>query len=225
MWFMCKACCFQKEDMKLEQDISNWKGSRHKCLVKYWAHWKKEGALTRQQQMENYCSYNEELEQEINTRSASFATWPSTGLLVKITATTGIASFLFQGGRKLHSQLGIRVDDKDRSNDSSSSCMSNFYRRPQRAELLRQLVLIIINEASMMERKLFDLVDVYLEDVQCSGSCKHRPQFGVIAVLLDCDYLQLLPVFPSHTRVEEGNGNGLCVDVRLLDELPCFYRL
>lgn len=42
-------------------------------------------------------------------------------LLVQITATTGIDASLYQGRKTLQSLLGIGVDDKDSSNDGSSS--------------------------------------------------------------------------------------------------------
>lgn len=85
------------------------------------------------------------------------------GFLVPITATTGNAASLYQSDRTLQSLLGIGTDYKYSSNDGISSRTSRSGPRSQRAKLLRKLALIIIDEVPMMERKLFDLVDVLLK--------------------------------------------------------------
>lgn len=88
------------------------------------------------------------------------------GILVLITATTGVAASLYQGRRTLPSLLGIGVDNENSSNDGNSYRTSKFGSRSRLAEPLRKLALIIIYEPRMMEPKLFALVDVIFKDLR-----------------------------------------------------------
>lgn len=115
-------------------------------------------------------------------------------LLVQIKAATGISASLYQGGRTLHSPLSIGVDDRDSSNHIGSERTSKFGSRSPRAELLHKLALIIIHDTSMMEHKLFDLVNVTIKELRCSESWEHRFRFGGVTVVFTWECLQLLPV-------------------------------
>lgn len=87
--------------------------------------------------------------------------------------------------------------------------------RSQSAELLRKLAMNIIDGASMKEHKLFDLVDVTLKDLRCSGSSEHLLRFGGSTAVFAGDYFQVLSVVPSRRFVEEKDGTGHYVNVIL----------
>lgn len=151
----------------------------------------------------------------------------SRGFLAEITATTGIAAALYKGGRTLHSLLGLGVDDKDDEGNTSST--SKYGPRSQRAELLRKVSLMIVDEGSMMDRKLFEMSMAILGDLRCSSpdgaGASDRPRFGGLIILVAMDYKQLLPVVPSRKYVEDEDGNGRYVNISLLDHLLWASRL
>ena len=143
------------------------------------------------------------------------------GMFAEICATTGIAAKLYRGGRTLHSLLGLGVEDKDASDQHSK--LSKYGPNSERGKLIKSLSLPIVNEASMMQRVLFEHVDTILKDLRClphHDSSGDRPYFGGLVVVYACDYLQLLPVLPSRRTIELPNGNIQVVPVSLLDELP-----
>lgn len=92
--------------------------------------------------------------------------------------------------RTLYSLPVIGVGDKDSSNNKNSSQTSKAGPRSQQAELLGKFALILTDETSMKERKLFDLVNVIHKDVLGSGSRESRPWFGGVTLVLSDDYLQ-----------------------------------
>ena len=104
------------------------------------------------------------------------------GYLVRMTATTGIAASLYEGGSTLHSLLGIGVDEnKDASTRTERPRLSKYGPRNQIARLLRKMMLLIVDEASMMARILFEVMDAILKDLRES-----RTYFsGLIIFLLE----------------------------------------
>ena len=117
------------------------------------------------------------------------------------------------------SDLG--VEDKDASDQHSK--LSKYGPNSERGKLIKSLSLLIVDEASMMQRVLFEHVDTILKDLRCSphhDSSGDRPYFGGLVVVFACDYLQLLPVLPSRRTIELPDGNIQVVPVSLLDELP-----
>lgn len=84
--------------------------------------------------------------------------------IVLITVTTGIEASLFENGRTLLSLLGLGIDDKD-SSDAIASNSSKYGPRSDRAELLCKAALKIFDDASKMDRLLFAMVDVVLNDL------------------------------------------------------------
>ena len=143
------------------------------------------------------------------------------GMFAEICATSGIAAKLYRGGRTLHSLLGLGVEDRDASDQHSK--LSKYGRNSQRGQLIKSLSLLIIDEASMMQRVLFEHVDTILKDLNCpprQDRSGERPYFGGLVVVFACDYLQLLTVLPSRRTVQLPDGNIQVVPVSLLDELP-----
>ena len=140
------------------------------------------------------------------------------GYLVKMTATTGIAASLYEGGSTLHSLLGIGVDDnKDASTRTERPRLSKYGPRTQRARLLRKMMLLIVDEASMMARILFEVMDAILKDLRES-----RTYFSGLIIVFAGDYMQLLPVVPASRTVVGADGQQRVIPVNLLDHIPWY---
>lgn len=122
-----------------------------------------------------------------------------------ITAVTGIAVSLYENGRVLPSILELRVDDKGSSKPTASSC-SMYGPRSKRTRLLCKSSLITIDEASVMERRLFKRMDVVLKYLRCQSSESSRPMFGGICMACSGDFSQLSPVVNSRKWVEDEHG-------------------
>lgn len=120
----------------------------------------------------------------------------SEGHIVLITAVTNIVSLLHQGGRTFHSLLGPKIDYKG-SAEHGTSPSSNFGPRSHQTELLRKSDLIIMDVVSMLDRTLFEMVDILLNDLRCSSRVYLRARFGVLCMVVAADYLKLLAVVPS----------------------------
>jgi predicted ATPase len=80
------------------------------------------------------------------------------GKIVLAVASSGIASLLFPGGKTAHSRLKISIDLHD-----ESTC--NITQQMKVAELVRKADLIIWDEAPMMHRRAFEVVDRTLRDL------------------------------------------------------------
>lgn len=107
--------------------------------------------------------------------------------------TTGIAALLHENGRTLQSLRGLVADDKYSSEPTACGC-SKYGPHCYRTKLLCKSSLIFIDEASMMERRLFEMVDVVLNDLGCQSSLSLRLRFDCIFMVFFADYLQFLPV-------------------------------
>ena len=92
------------------------------------------------------------------------------GLLVALTATTGIAA-LNLGGRTLHHTLGIKPDEEKMN-----------------LSVLQSIDVLIIDEISMMGSQLFEALDVNARSVRDKDKV-----FGGVQLILSGDFLQLLP--------------------------------
>jgi len=91
------------------------------------------------------------------------------GMLVGLCAPTGIAASLYKNVRKRHSLLGIGIEARDSSELHAK--LSNYGPQKQRAALIRALSLLIIDEASMMQRLLFKHGEAILMDLRCTERC------------------------------------------------------
>jgi PIF1-like helicase/Helitron helicase-like domain at N-terminus len=129
----------------------------------------------------------------------------SDGMLCAITATTGIAASLYTGGRTLHSLLGLGVQESDTPGGSQHRA-SKYGPNSERAQLLRNLSVLIVDEASMLDRALFEVVDAVLKDLRSPATgpqgTVNPPQtrFAGLNIVLAGDYRQLLPVVPLSRR-------------------------
>lgn len=73
-----------------------------------------------------------------------------------ITPTTVLAASLYEGGQTVQILVALGADDKDRAENGTSSS-PKFGPRSHRAEFLREIALIIVEEASMLDPKLFKM--------------------------------------------------------------------
>ncbi|KAL3654415.1 hypothetical protein CASFOL_004096 [Castilleja foliolosa] len=115
----------------------------------------------------------------------------SLGKIVLAVAASGIASLLLPSGRTAHSRFKIPIDLTDQS-----TC--HIKKGTHLADLLKETLLIIWDEAPMSDRKCFECLDKSLRDI--TGDTD-RP-FGGKSVLLGGDFRQTLPVKVKCTRSE-----------------------
>jgi hypothetical protein len=80
------------------------------------------------------------------------------GKIMLVVASSGIASLLLSGSRTAHSRFKIPIDLHD-----ESTC--NITQQMKVAELVRKADLIIWDEAPMMHRRAFEVVDRTLRDL------------------------------------------------------------
>ena len=71
---------------------------------------------------------------------------------------TGIAALLLPGGTTSHSRLGIPLQ-------LDTDPISGFFVQSGRAAVLRQASIVVIDEATMAEKKMFALLDTLFRDL------------------------------------------------------------
>jgi len=116
------------------------------------------------------------------------------GKIVLAVASSGIASLLLLGSRTTHSRFKISIDLHD-----ESTC--NITQQMKVAELVHKANLIIWDEASMMHRQAFEIIDCTLCDLmQLDDAQVTRKIFGGKTVVLGGDFRRILPVVPKGGR-------------------------
>ncbi len=116
------------------------------------------------------------------------------GKIMLVVASSGIASLLLLGDRTAHSRFKIPIDLHD-----ESTC--NITQQMKVAELVRKADLIIWDEAPMMHRRAFEVVDrtlcdlMQLDDAQVTDKI-----FGGKTMVLSGDFRQILLVVPKGGR-------------------------
>lgn len=145
------------------------------------------------------------------------------GHVTLVCEATGKAASLYdQWCRTLHSLVGFGVDYISES-DGQFSTASTSGTRSNRASHLCNTALIIVDEDSMINRKLLDLEDVILKDQNrnCSRVEDNKPRYGGVSIALHRDYLQMLLVLQSKKWVKNCDCEGWYVLLCSWDELPC----
>ena len=104
-------------------------------------------------------------------------------------ATTGIAANLLELGRTFHSRLKAPLSPSEDSMLAISG-QSNL------AKLIRMSKLLLIDEATMLNRYLLEALDRSLRDIMG----KPDKVFGDKIIILSGDFRQCLPVVPGSTR-------------------------
>ena len=121
-----------------------------------------------------------------------------------ITASTGIAACHIDG-ITLHQFLGIgRVDPH--APGVSAQVLSRIRRNPDKMEVLRKTKVLIIDEISLVDSKLFDLVHEILCGVRVGLSSE---PFGGVQLVLSGDFLQLPPVPPQSTETGKPDNSSV----------------
>ncbi len=102
-----------------------------------------------------------------------------------------ITSLLLLGGQTAHSRFKIPINLHN-----ESTC--NITQQMKVAKLVRKADLIIWDEASMMHRRAFEVVDRTLRDLmQLDDAHATKKIFGGKTVVLCGDFRQILPVVPK----------------------------
>lgn len=111
--------------------------------------------------------------------------------IVLCVASSGIASIMLKGGKTAHSTFKIPLDIHE-----TSTC--DISKQSPRADMIRQVSLIIWDEAAMQHKHVVEAVDRTLRDI--TGHTDIR--FGGIPVAFGGDFRQILPVVP-HGGMED----------------------
>ncbi|KAL4153586.1 hypothetical protein QTP88_001419 [Uroleucon formosanum] len=113
-------------------------------------------------------------------------------------ASSGIAATLLKGGRTAHSTFKIPL--KMSYDDTSSVC--NISKQSNTAQLMRDCVFIIWDEASMSHKSSVEALDRTLWDLRNKNTL-----MGGSTVLFSGDFRQILPVVVRGTRADEVNAS------------------
>jgi len=139
------------------------------------------------------CIYNEASKLLRNGENPSDTT-------VLLTAPTGTAAFNV-GGFTLHSALKIPVNAPQYYENLRNETLNTL--RSQ----LDNLKILIIDEISMVDRKVFSYVDGRLRQIKQINSTTLEPWFGKVSILAVGDFYQLRPVKSKPLLIPD-NGTG-----------------
>ncbi|KAL8618647.1 hypothetical protein ACOMHN_048823 [Nucella lapillus] len=114
----------------------------------------------------------------------------STGRIALATASSGIAATLLQGGKTLHSTFKVPL-----SADKQDRPMCAIKKGTSLARVIGDTAAIIIDEALMTNKAVFEAMDRTLQDLKQSA----KPMGG-IPTLFCGDFRQILPVVLHGTR-------------------------
>ncbi|XP_074301372.1 uncharacterized protein LOC141632756 [Silene latifolia] len=118
----------------------------------------------------------------------------SEGKIVINVASSGIAALLLPGGRTAHNMFEIPIELL-----KNSTC--NISQKSQLAELLRQMSLIIWDEAPMDHKFAFEALDRTMRDLLALEDPEAKTKlFGGKVVLLGGDFRQVLPIINKGRR-------------------------
>jgi ATP-dependent DNA helicase PIF1 len=97
----------------------------------------------------------------------------SSKVRVQVTASTGIAATLLIDGMTLHMKLRI-------NNDVESDTLPTVDYESPFAEVLRQCEVLVVDEVSMMDRKVLEYVDRVLRSVEGRSPAAQLPFGGKV---------------------------------------------
>ena len=110
------------------------------------------------------------------------------GCVAHAMATTGIAANLLMLGRTFHSRLKAPLSPTEES-------VFNIRGQSALAELIRMAKLLMVDEATMLDRYQLEALDRTLRDVM-----EDESPFGGKTIVLSGDFRQCLPVVPGASR-------------------------
>ncbi|XP_052619879.1 uncharacterized protein LOC111900667 [Lactuca sativa] len=116
------------------------------------------------------------------------------GQIVLNVASSGITSLLLTGGRTTHSRFRIPINLTE-----DSYCRINP--KSDLASLVRKTSLIIWDEAPMVHKHAFEVLDRTLKDIlKCVNPTNSNIPFGGKVIVFGGDFRQILPVVPGGSR-------------------------
>ena len=106
-------------------------------------------------------------------------------------ATSGIAAILLPGGRTVHSKLHVPIELDDNS-------LCAIKDKSAAARLVKNCSLMVIDEVTMGDRRLFETVDRTLKQL-----LEHPDKpFGGMTMVVSGDWRQCLPVVPRGNQAQ-----------------------
>ena len=114
-------------------------------------------------------------------------------------ASSGIAALLLEGGRTVHSRFKVPINLLDPGVRANVKAQSNL------AALLREAVLILWDEATMLSKEVLIILNTMLQDVM-----RNNLPFGGKMVVLTGDWRQTLPI--ARGRADTVNATHLMSD-------------
>lgn len=119
---------------------------------------------------------------------AEFKKWCTlNNKIIAITSTTGVSAILI-GGVTLHSWAGIGI-----GNDSVGALTNKIFRNPKYRNRWLKTHVLIVDEVSMLDSKLFEKLDAIGKKVR-----GNLLPFGGMQIILAGDFCQLRPVKADH---------------------------
>lgn len=126
---------------------------------------------------------------------------------VQVCALTGCAAVLLNcGARTIHSWSGIRLARGD-----SSAVINSVLKSKRLIKNWKSVKVLIIDEVSMMSRKIFDILNEIGKEVRISD----RP-FGGIQIIFTGDFFQLPPV---GNNMEDEGTEDFCFESELWNQV------
>jgi len=111
-------------------------------------------------------------------------------------AWTGFAALLLEGGTTLHRLFGLPVPVQSES-------VSSIKVNSEKAKILRDSTIIIIDEASMVPTAAINCIDRLLKDImKCKNPINEQLPMGGKILLFGGDFRQVLPVVPMQGKVQ-----------------------
>ena len=127
----------------------------------------------------------------------------SKGKIVQVCALTGCAALLLECGAKtVHSWAGIGL-----ANGPANKTISLIGKHKYKSKPWRKVNVLIIDEISMMSKKLFEILDGI---GRLARNTPHKP-FGGIQIVLSGDFYQLPPV----GDIDEPDSTAFCFESHL----------
>ena len=111
--------------------------------------------------------------------------------LVAASAASGIAATMLHNGRTAHNHFKLPIN-------ITQDSVCNITKQQDLASFLRDVLLIIIDEATMLDRYCYECLDRTLRDFKD----EEHTRFGGTPTLISGDFRQLLEVIPGANRAK-----------------------
>lgn len=117
--------------------------------------------------------------------------------------------------------VGLGVLEKNSRRTCVPTTFSKQGPSSQRALLIRELDIFLVDEASMMEKGLFEIMDVILKDLRCAATYPGFTNRGLADTdVISYDYSHVLPTLPHLAFLTGDDGNRSLILIKLFNKLP-----